>query len=323
MTARFRLRDLPAELRLVLAAFLVLAAAGYAAALVQVHYQSAAPGELLPGPDRVREIYAGPREAPRSQMERLLEAESGPMNGFGTMRPAFTVQSDGWAALVAKLPPDDLRRLSEEREGERLALLAWVKAGADRATYDRDDFPLGPELAGQPVTPALLAGPGRVKVRSLIEQRCVGCHSEHGRVERARLAPLDGYDRIKPHVAVTASARMPLPRLAQTTHAHLLGLALLYAATGCLFCCTGLPRGAKLVVGPLPLAAQGIDIGCWWLSRWDAAFAWGVVAGGAAAGLGLAAHVLGGLWELAGCGCGRVRDTLEYVQTPAAGRKPE
>ena len=39
--ARFRLRDLPAEVRLVLAAFLVLAAAGYASALVQVHYQSA------------------------------------------------------------------------------------------------------------------------------------------------------------------------------------------------------------------------------------------------------------------------------------------
>ena len=47
MSPPFRLRRLPAELRLVLAAFLVLAAAGYAAALVQVHYQSA-------GPDGIR-----------------------------------------------------------------------------------------------------------------------------------------------------------------------------------------------------------------------------------------------------------------------------
>jgi hypothetical protein len=304
MSPPFRLRRLPAELRLVLAAFLVLAAAGYAAALVQVHYQSAGPDELLPGPDRVREIYSGPRDAPRSQAERLLEADHGPMNGFGTMRPAFTTQSAGWAALVAKLSPDELRRLSEEREGERLALLAWVKAGADRGAYDRDDFPLGPELAGQPVTPALLAGTGRVKVRTLIEQRCVGCHSDGGRVERARLAPLDSYERIKPHVEVRASARMPLPRLAQTTHAHLLGLALLYATTGSLFCFTGVPRGVKFVFAPLPLVAQGIDIGCWWLARWDAAFAWGVVVGGAAAGLGLAVHVLGGLWELARRGSG-------------------
>jgi hypothetical protein len=54
MSSRPRLRDLPAEVRLVLAAFLVLAAAGYAAALVQVHYESAGPGEQLPRPDRVR-----------------------------------------------------------------------------------------------------------------------------------------------------------------------------------------------------------------------------------------------------------------------------
>jgi hypothetical protein len=320
MPPRLRLRDLPAELRLVLATFLVLAAAGYAAALVQVHYQSAGPDELLPGPDRVREIYSGPRDAPRSQIERLLESDRGPMNGFGTMRPAFTTQSHDWAALIAKLAPDDLRRLSEEREGERLGLLAWVKTGADRGAYDRDDFTLGPELAGQPVTPALLAGPGRLKVRTLIEERCVGCHSENGRVERARLAPLDGYDRIKPHVEVRASSRMSLPKLAQTTHAHLLGLAILYAATGSLFCFTGVPRGAKFALAPLPLVAQGIDIGCWWLARWEAAFAWGVVAGGAAAGLGLAIHVLGGLWELVGCSCGRARGGLEYDKPHAPAR---
>src|SRR5881398_554427 len=98
---RFRLRALPVELRLVLAAFLVLAAAGYAAALVQVHHQAAGPGELLPGPDRVRQTYSGPAEAPRSRIERLLEADHGPFNGTGTMRPAFTTQSRGWAKLIA------------------------------------------------------------------------------------------------------------------------------------------------------------------------------------------------------------------------------
>jgi hypothetical protein len=299
----FRLRDLPAEVRLVLAAFLVLAAAGYAAALVQVHYQSARSGELLPGPDRVREVYAGPSEAPRSAVERLLESDGGPMNGSGTMRPAFTVQSHDWAALVSGLSPEGLRRLGEEREGERLALLAWVRAGADRAAYDRDDFPLGVELAGQPLTADLVAGPGRVKVRTLIDRRCAGCHSPTGRVERARLAPLDSYEHVRPHVEVRASFRMPLPKLAQTTHVHLLGLALLYAATGTLFCLAGIPRGVKFALGPLPLVAQGLDIGCWWLARWDPAFAWGVIAGGVVAGVGLAAHVLVGLWELAGSRC--------------------
>src|SRR5262249_21954689 len=160
-----RLRDLPGEVRLVLGVFLVLAAAGYVAALVQVHYQSAGSGELLPGPDRVGHIYAGSPEPARSRVEPLLEAESRPFNASGTMRPAFTTQSRDWVNITRVLSPEGIRKLNEEREGERLALLAWVRGGGDRTAYDRDDFFLGPELTGQPVTPQLLAGRDRVKIR--------------------------------------------------------------------------------------------------------------------------------------------------------------
>jgi hypothetical protein len=295
---RPRLRDLPGEVRLVLGVFLVLAAAGYAAALVQVHHQSAGAGELLPGPDRVHELYAGPSAPPRSRIEHLVEAEGGPFNGSGTMRPAFTTQSRDWENAKRGRSPDELRKLVEEREGERLALLAWVRREADRAAYDRDDFFVGSELTGQPITPALLAGPDRVKIRTLIDLRCADCHAQSGRVENARQFPLDSYERLKPYTEVRASAQMSLPKLAQTTHAHLFGLALLYAVTGTLFCYTGASRGVRFVLAPLPLVAQGVDIACWWLARWEATFAWGVIAGGIAAGLGLAAHVIGGLWEL-------------------------
>jgi hypothetical protein len=299
---RLRLRDLPGEVRLVLAAFLVLAAAGYVAALVQVHYQTAGSGELLPGLERVRERYGGLSAPPRSRVEQLVEADHGPFNGHGTMRPAFTTQSRDWDKTTRGRTPDGLRRLHEEREGERLALLAWVRGGGDRSAYDRDDFATGPELAGQPVTADLLAGPDRVKIRTLIQMRCTDCHAPGGRVELAAQFPLDTYERLKPHLEVRPAATMSLPKLAQTTHAHLLGLALLFAATGTLFCYTGASRGVRFALAPLPLVAQGIDVACWWLARWDAAFAWGIVAGGAAAGLGLAAHVVGGLVELAARG---------------------
>jgi hypothetical protein len=295
-----RLRDLPAEVRLVLAVFLVLTAAGYVAALAQVHFQSAGPGELLPGPNRVRDTYAAPAEPERSRIELVLERDSGPFNGTGSMRPAFTTRSHGWDALIRGLSPDEFRVLTEQREGERLALLAWVRRGADRAAYDRDDAPLGDELAGQPITPDLTVGPSRFRVRSLIERRCTTCHSETGREDRARLAPLNTYDRLKPYTEVRPSTLMPLPKLVQTTHVHLFGFALLYAATGTLFCFTPVPRGMKFAVAPLPLVAQGADIACWWLARWESAFAWGVLVGGAVAGVGLAIHVLAVLAELAG-----------------------
>ena len=45
-------------------------------------------------------------------------------------------------------------------------------------------------------------------------------------LERPRRFPFDTYDRLRPYVELRAvPARMPLSRLAQTTHAHLLGLA--------------------------------------------------------------------------------------------------
>jgi hypothetical protein len=286
--------------RIVLAVFLVLAGCGYLSALVQVHYQSASPEELLPGPDRVRAIYAGRPDTDQPLVVRLLESEGGPFNATGSMRPAFTTRSKDWDSRTRDLAPDALRQLHAEREGERLALLAWVNNGADRGAYDRDDFQLSAELAGQPITANMLAGPLRVKVRTLLTERCADCHSATGRDEHARLRPLDSYELLQTHVAVIGSTRMPIAKLAQTTHVHLLGLALLYAATGILFCFTGAPRTARVLIAPLPLVAQGIDIGCWWLSRWDAGFTWGVIVGSALAGIGLAIHVSVGLWELSG-----------------------
>ena len=169
---RFLLRDLPGEIRFVLGVFLVLTAFGYFAALVQVHYQSAGSGELLPGPERGRERYSRSAEPSQSKIERLLEADQGPFNVHGTMRPAFTTQSRDWEKLTSALGSQERAKLSAEREGERLAVINWVRSGGDRSAYDRDDYFVGPELAGQPITPDLLTATDRVKIRSLIQRRC-------------------------------------------------------------------------------------------------------------------------------------------------------
>jgi hypothetical protein len=302
---RFTLRALPLPPRLLIAAFLVTAAVGYLSALVQVHHHMAGPGSLLPGPAEVEDYYHGPRDR-RSPLERLLEADSGPLNGAGTMRPAFTDQSRDWDRLTRALAPEQRARLAQEREGERLALLAWARGGADRGAYDDDDFPLG-DPAGQPLTPDLLvtdpatgspAQPPRVRLRTLIERRCVDCHAEGGRVELARRFPLDRYERLRPYCEAGPSRRLTTARLAQTTHVHLLGFAVLYGATGLAFCFTRYRAGVRGAVGLLPLAAQAVEVGCWWLARADPLWAWGVLALGPLAGLGLAAQVLGCLWDL-------------------------
>jgi len=95
----FTLRTLPLAVRLVLAVFLLSVGAGYCAGLVQLHFQHASPGKLLPGTDDTVRAYHN--STGLSQLERLLMTEEGkPFNGSGTMRAAFTAKSGGWSAAV-------------------------------------------------------------------------------------------------------------------------------------------------------------------------------------------------------------------------------
>src|SRR5438105_2743554 len=125
------LRDWPLPIRLVLAVFLISVSLGYFSALVQLHFQHAAPGKPLPGVEEAIGAYHG--GAQKSQLQRLLEADaSKPMNGTGSMRSAFTTNSAGWtlaledpALLVldrVETRSDLVRLISSRREDE-----AWRK----------------------------------------------------------------------------------------------------------------------------------------------------------------------------------------------------
>jgi hypothetical protein len=142
---------LPLAPRLVMSAFLISVGIGYFSALVQLHFQHAQPGQLLPGPAESKKTY-GVGERPQSQLERLLETPAGTFNGSGTMRPAFTTKSEGWKKLTKKMPQPEVEALEARREGDRLALLAWLRAGAKKSEYDKDEFKLPDSLASQPIT---------------------------------------------------------------------------------------------------------------------------------------------------------------------------
>ena len=79
---RVSLRDLPLAARLTLSAFLISTGIGYASALIQLHFQHAAPGTMLPsGKDAVR-VYHGekpprPIDRGRDQLQLLVERSIG------------------------------------------------------------------------------------------------------------------------------------------------------------------------------------------------------------------------------------------------------
>jgi hypothetical protein len=459
-SARPTLRDLSPVARVVIAIFLIAVGIGYFSALVQLHFQHAAAGELLPGLAQITDLYSGKQRV--STIERLLTAaETMPFNGKGQMRTAFTDDSAGWQQVVRsgaeqeERPKRDADRLAlidwvrhgadreaydydsyapstdvnvsdryllkgpgpshlervltpppgmnlldpprdqpfsgeggmwqaffgkstrwkntlqnakntkkdadlvKEREGERLALLDWVHTGAKEDEYTNNDHPLSRDLAEFPITKDYLtvdaddkvvvphhiqlktllknrcerchspnvAGianqapldtyelvkaycepapgigqvikPERVKIRSIIQEKCVRCHSqERGGDERARNIPLDSYERVAAYCQPDHAGGMPIRALAQTTHAHLLSFAMLFSLTGLVFCFTSFPVWIRVFFGPLTLLAQLGEISCWWLSRVDPVFAYGIAILGGVVAVTLCVHILGSLFDM-------------------------
>ena len=281
---RFVLRDLSLDARLVVAAFLVSVGIGYFSALVQLHFQAASPGQLLPGPRESGIIYHGPKKV-MSQLERILTAnEKLPFNGSGSMRAAFTTRSTGWQHAIKeeakkhKLDPkkkSDLleaeKLLRAERDGEILILVDWVHSQLPEKAYEEDSYPLPAHLANQPITDKFVSEENSAKsaqIKTILETRCVRCHSE-GKTGPAAQAPLESYEDVRDYSQVeTAGAGMSLRKLAQTSHVHLLGFAMLYGLTGFIFCFTSYPIRVRLLLAPLALVAQVVEISVgWWGGR--------------------------------------------------------
>lgn len=315
------LRDLPVALRIVLASFLVSVGVGYFSALVQLHFQNASPGKLLPEADDAIAVYHGRPEL--SQFERLLVTdESKPFNGSGTMRPAFTTRSGGWKRAVERMAkekgflqkdgkPDLMRseqELRAERNGEILALLDWIRSGASETAYKEDNHPLPEKLANHPFTAKYLVTdakdeivvPHRARIRSILSDRCERCHSESAGGAPAQY-PLDTYEQVVSYCEVeTNGGGMSLKKLAQSTHVHLLGFSMLYGLTGLVFALTSYPCWVRVVLAPFPLLVQLVDIACWWLSRADPIFARAIVVTGGMVGAGLFLQIVLSLFNMFG-----------------------
>ncbi len=305
MTSRIVLRELPLAARLVLAAFLVTVGLGYGSALVQLHFQHASPGNALPSlDDVVRKFHGDPNPAARvSTLQRLIETpghEDVPFSGTGSMARAFTTKSSDFSSATRRRPRAEVER---EREGERLALLAFVKDGLNRQVYEADAMPRPASLADHPITEEFLNADGTVKIRTLFAERCVRCHQPDGDDAQGAKYPLQSFEQIEQYARVESNpGAMSLPALAQTTHAHLLSFALLWTATGLVIAFSSYPAWLRVTLAPLVLIAQVVDIACWWLARLPGdtgvTFAKTIMVTGGIVGIGLALQIGLGLIDL-------------------------
>src|SRR5438552_133155 len=134
-----RLRQLPLPTRRALAIALAAATIAYCALLFATYLQLTPSSSVVPDLRELDRLLFEIKK-PTSRIERLLEATDGPMSRSGTMRPAFTDQSLGWESLNQNLTADERAALLAEREGERLAMLDWVRMGASREAYENNRY---------------------------------------------------------------------------------------------------------------------------------------------------------------------------------------
>ena len=88
--------------------------------------------------------------------------------------------------------------IDAQREGERQVLRAWINADEKerREGYESNRFVPPPDQVPRAIDSEWKAGDG-FKVKSLIETRCVACHSKGGPQEKY---PLETYDEIEKYM---------------------------------------------------------------------------------------------------------------------------
>jgi hypothetical protein len=300
---RFTLRDLPLPARLVLSAFLISVGIGYCSAMVQLHFQqSSRNGGHLPTKENVIETFHGKKDL-TSQLVKLISGpETGNPDKGDNMTPAF-FKSDGGEfkrAITKEKRPES--EVHAEREGERAAVLAWIKDGVKKEYYTADAFPLPADLKDKPLTEKYSAG-GKAKIHSILTDRCARCHDAQNGMGNAANFPLDTYEAVAKYAKVSRGF-MSIEKLTQSTHAHLLSFAVLFCLTGLIFAFTSYPALIRGVVGPLVLVAQVADVSCWWLARIEGPvgeqFAVAILVTGGVVGVGLAVQIVGGLFNMYG-----------------------
>jgi len=247
---------------------------------VRCHEKDGDPGEpLLHEHKEIAKLLGDPPNACKLHKVIVKEDESG--WGKDNMTPAFTLKSldengDDWKAQKKARPEAELR---QERETERLALLQWVLAGAPEELYEKDAFPLPDELAKRPITTRF-------------------------KTQAAELPKVDS-NSVPPKKKKNPKARqLSIESLTQSTHAHLLTFAILWAGTGMVFAFTSYPCWMRIGIAPVVLIAQVADIGCWWLARLPDVgpyFAVAIMGTGAVVGLGLTAQIILSLFNMYGC----------------------
>lgn len=151
--------------------------------------------------------------------------------------------------------------------GEKDKILGWIRDGATEEGY--------------------------VEVKPILDAKCVNCHTP---ATGLPIVPLTDFAEVSEVTQVDLG--IPIRRLVSVSHTHLFGISFIFLLSGAIFALSGINRLFKVIVVTLPFVAIWVDIGSWWFTKYEPAFAYTVIIGGLLMGLSLIVQILISIGEM-------------------------
>ena len=132
---------------------------------------------------------------------------------------------------------------------------------------------------------------GFLKIKPVLDQNCAVCH----RVGSG-LIPLTTYEEVKAITDIDLGES--IRALSRVSHIHLFGMSFLFLLTGIIFSPSEMNVYLRIAIIALPFLAIWMDIGSWWFTKYQPAFAYTVITGGALMGIAFGAQICISLYEM-------------------------
>jgi hypothetical protein len=142
---------------------------------------------------------------------------------------------------------------------ERAKIIAWVRSGAEQATYSTTG------------------------AEEIVEKRCLMCHNG----SNPHIPNFKEFEGIKSVAELDTG--MDIFTLVRVSHIHLFGITFIFFIVSSIFCHSYIkPLWVKCIIIMVPFLAIVMDIGSWYLTKLYPGFAWVVMGSGAMMGVAFA-----------------------------------
>ncbi|MCR4283372.1 MAG: hypothetical protein NUV72_10145 [Bauldia sp.] len=151
---------------------------------------------------------------------------------------------------------------------ELATIIGWVHRGLDKAEYD-------------------------ARIKPIIEQRCLTCHDG----SNPHIPNLNGFENVSKVAQIDTG--MSLTTLVRVSHIHIFGMTFIFFIMGTIFSHAYVrPVWFKSTVIVVPYLAMAIDVGSWYLTKINTAFAWAVIIGGGLMGFSFAVQWIVSMYQI-------------------------